>query len=115
MEEVIFKQMSHRLDLLTKTDAELKNRQKHSKEKVNQQELLIRFEVERLKKEIDDMLKLSSDLNKAVHHLGRQLRSKSPKKTFLELTDKVNDWKLEEFVTKDELERLFTLYSTQAQ
>ena len=111
MDDDIFKTMTHRFNLLEKLDADLVSRRRRGEDDIRQQDEAISMSIEQLNKDLLETKKLAETLNQTIHHLGRLLKNKVPKRDVEELSKNIDSWKLEEFITKKELEKMFNHYS----
>lgn len=111
MDENIFNQINHRFVLLKDLDADLISRQRRGEDNISQQDKIMTMEILRLGKELDETKELADTLNKTIHHLGGLLKNKIQKRDVEQLSRNIDSWKLEEFITKKELDKLFNHYS----
>lgn len=108
----IINSLNHRMSLLHKTNEELINDNRENEwatDKLNQK---ITSELSLLKEETKYILNECKDIHKAVFQLGLKLREKVPKQELNLFETTVNEWNLEDFITKPELPITFEKYST---
>jgi len=103
--------LNHRFKLIEKLDEDLHQ---------NQKKISISMELggERIKKDISEFKEELKDLNveidkllKTIYCLGSELKTKVSGLDFDEIKTRVDNWKLEEFIQKKELEKTFNRYA----
>lgn len=85
---------------INKDESELKNKQKN-----------IKLQIKKLNEELNEIQKNSKNLKKHVYSLGNILKDRLTKRDFDKLKEIVDAWPLEEYITRDELERAFSKYA----
>ncbi|MCF7798953.1 hypothetical protein K9M74_03550 [Candidatus Woesearchaeota archaeon] len=108
-EELIDK-MRHRVSLLTTTDKELNEAYTDQKKTLAEQQILFEEELHLLREEIQQLQHTMQELRKAIFGIGHQLKTKVPTPTLNALQEKIDSWKLEEYITKKEVPELFEKY-----
>jgi len=85
---------------INKNESELKDKQKEIKE-----------QIKKLHSELDEIQDNSRNLKKHVYSIGSILKDRLTKRDFDKLKEIIDAWPLEEYLTRNELERAFAKYA----
>lgn len=111
----INKQIEHRMGLLLKTHNELEaedQKQTMDIQRINRE---AKKELNEIKKEIGEYKELVDKIYNIVFQIGHQLRQKVPKQQLENLQKKVDEWNVDQFITRKELEKTFRKHQPSSQ
>lgn len=107
----IEKSLVHRLDLVESAGKELKEKYTGIDENINKNKVKFNEEIKLIREEVNEISCDVDRLIKVIFNDGKILKDKASKKEFEFLQELVDNWKLEEFIHRNELESSFKHYS----
>ncbi len=110
-EQNIVQEMIHRVELLKKTSYSLKGEERKIRARLIEQERTYAIEHEKIKQELEEMEELILTVKDNIKKTAALLKQSISKQQFQQVKDQVNQWKLEEYITKKELESTFAHFS----
>ncbi|MCA9478376.1 MAG: hypothetical protein KC535_04465 [Nanoarchaeota archaeon] len=107
----IISSIEHRMGLLGQSHKEMEDEDKEQRWNTEKLESKISSELQVLKSETQSLLQECEKIHRTIFHLGAKLKEKLVKQELEEFDKLVQDWSLEEFITRKELEPTFDRYA----
>lgn len=105
------KRFNHRFELIEQTNDKLKNLDDEFNLKLSKIKGNMDKEIKEFRLQIEELSLEVNELIKSIFSMGNVLKEKLQNHDFELLKELVDNWKLEEFVNKNELEKSFNNYS----
>ena len=110
--ETLYK-LQQRIQQLQKQDAEIEESVQGIIDHDKDSAATLHQHIHQAKHELKVMKDEIKELRQHIFVKGHELKKKLPQKEFEEFSAKVDEWKLEEFITKDELETTYKYWKQQ--
>lgn len=111
MNEKVFEQLLHRLDLLEKTHADVDFKHTEQQDYIKAIKQSLKTEKETIRNELTSMKEECNNLHNALFKLGAALKEKTLQRDVDTFKEQLDNWQLEDFISKKELEPSFNRYS----
>lgn len=109
--EKLFSDFNHRLNTIDIESKQINNTETSNANKLLMQKDLIKKEIASLREEFNDISKTTNELIKEVFGIGKVLKDKISQRDLDRIKERIESWKPEEYIQKDELNKTFDNYS----
>lgn len=109
--KLVEERLNHRFKLLDEIDSELKKQYKDFGVKLDDNEKNFDVEIKKIRKDVDEISSQVDSIVQIIFNIGNVLKDKLSKKEFDIFKEEAEKWNVEDFVHKNELEKMWRTYS----
>ncbi len=109
--KLVEERLNHRFKLLDEIDSELKKQYKDFEVKLDGNQKNFNFEMKKIRKDVDEISSQVDSIVQIIFNIGNVLKDKLTKKEFDIFKEEAEKWNVEDFVHKNELEKMWRNYS----
>jgi len=106
----ILNTINKRLKIIEKTNRKISKKQTNQREKAINQKINQQKDINEFREECENLTKDLKQIKKTIFEIGKQLRDKTTNKEFEQLKKTTDEWPLEKYITKKELNKTYEHY-----